>query len=126
MPRTFTLARLMLGITAFCILCGLLASRSETVVAYALTVLSLTPAAIVCLTLVSFSRRRKTVMTITFIGALIGQLFAGIDPPGPMTVWEAIEPVFIPIAISSTFGALVVGGIALAIEPLDARFPPGS
>jgi hypothetical protein len=126
MPRTFTLAGLMLGITVFCVLCGLAVSKNEKAIAYTLTIASLTPAALVCLTLVSFSRRRKTVLICSIIGATIGSSFGFpiFGGGGSMTVWQAIGPVFMPIAISSALGALLFGGVALALDPPDSPFPP--
>ena len=41
-----------------------------------------------------------------------------------MTVWQAIGPVFVPLSIAATFGALLFGGIALIGDLLDSRFPP--
>jgi hypothetical protein len=73
----------------------------------------------VCLTLVSFSRRRKIVLTLTLIGAVVGAYW-GLLPAlfgGPaMTLYEAIEVVFIPMAIYSTLASLLIGCTALALD----------
>jgi hypothetical protein len=125
MPRTFTLAGLMLGVTVFCVLCGLAVSKSETVQAYILTVASLTPAAIICLAFVSFSRRRKTVLITTLIGAYLGTFWGLPLHGGPaMTIKQAIGIVFVPMAISAAFGAVLFGVATLVIAALDSRFPP--
>ena len=117
----------MLAVTLVCILCGLAVSKNEKTLAYFLTVASLTPAAIVALTLVSFSRRRKTVLVVTFIGVVAGFVCAGLSVGGGgafNSPWEAVGSVFVPIAINSTIGALLFGGITLAGDLLDSRFPP--
>src|SRR6476660_5943209 len=120
MPRTFTLAWLMLGITLVCIYCGMVVSKDEKTVAYALTVAALTPVAIIALTLVSFSRRRKTVLAATFVGAIVGILFFGAgDNGGPAfnSPWDAVGPVFVQMAFSAAFWDFVFGGVTLAIDP---------
>jgi hypothetical protein len=119
MPRTFSLAGLLLALTLAGILCALTANRSEKAQAYALTVASLTPAAVVCLSAVSFSRRRKATLALTLIGAVVGAYW-GLLPAlfgGPaMTLYEAIELVFIPMAIYSTLASLLTGCTALAFD----------
>jgi hypothetical protein len=97
----------------------------EEALGYTLIVASFAPAAIICLTLVSFSRHRKTVLTVSLIGAAIGSWW-GLLPfrGGAMTVWQVIGPLFMPMAISSALGAVVFGGVALALDPPVSRFPP--
>jgi len=115
MPRTFSLARLMLGITLFCILCGLAVNYSEMMFAYVLICASFLPTAIVCLTLVSFSRRRKTVLILSILGAFVPVLPGPAvmhTGPEPLTVWQAINGLW-PFAILPPLGALLFGGAAL-------------
>lgn len=123
MPRKFTLAGLMIGVTVFCVLCGLLASNDEQQIAYALTVLALTPGGIVGLIFVTFAHRRELVLLVWTMGMVVGIAFAP-GGRGPMTVWQAIGPVFIPLSIGATLGALLFGCIALALDPPISPRPP--
>ena len=125
MPRTFTLAGLMLGVTLIAILCGLAINNPG----YALVLALFAPLAIVSLTLVSFAHRRALVLTATFVGALVGFLFAPVAfmrPRGdPTTIWPHVQRLVTPIAIYATLGALVVGLVTLAVgDLLDSRYPP--
>jgi len=123
MPRTFSLARLMLGITLFCILCALAVNYREASFAYALLFASFVPTAIVCLTLVSFSRRRKTVLFCSIIGALmIGMCCLPVQllpPPGdPTRIWTHTAPMFSAMTVFPPLGALLFGGAALLVDLL--------
>ena len=123
MPRTFTLQNLMIGITLFCILCGLAWNFPQESLAYALLLALFIPTVIVCQILVSFSRERMTTLIIALIGATIGLVFS---PPisvfgahftgSPRTVWQCIAPMILPMAILPPFGALVLGGAVLMDE----------
>jgi hypothetical protein len=62
MSRTFSLARLMIGVTVLCIVCGLAVSFPQLL-------LLCTPTVIVCLGLVSFSHRRAVVLVVALTGA---------------------------------------------------------
>jgi hypothetical protein len=127
MPRTFTLAGLMLGITLIATICGFAVRYPDVTLIYMLIVASLAPSAIVCLAVVSFSRRRKTVLTCSLFGALAGMscgMPGQLLGPPMTTVWQAIGPVFMPLAISSTLGALLFGSLALVLDPLDSQTPP--
>ena len=98
MPRTFSLARLMLGITAVCIVLGL-ANYSETTFAYLLTFCLFLPTAAVCLALVSYLRKRNAVLTWSILGALVSwfisspvnQRSPSISVPSVRAGWPSIE-----------------------------------
>lgn len=117
MPRSFSLSQLIVGITWLCFMFGLGVSKNEKVVAYVFTVACFIPAAIIGLVLASYSRRRMTMLIVSIVGGAAGVLWgmAGYHGRGAMTVCEAIYPLFLPMAIHATWGALFFGGIALAV-----------
>jgi len=122
MARTFSLGRLMVVVTLVCVICAVAASYGEDFGAYLLVASLFVPTAIVCLTLVSFAKRRKTTLAISILGAVIGWfLLMPVSMhmgPGPKTAWEVIQPDIIPFAIFPPIGALVFGGSLL----LDEKF----
>src|SRR5262245_24020185 len=111
----------MLGVTALGIFCGLAVSKKEWTAGYAFTVASLMPATVVCVTFMSLAQRRFTVLIVSFIGAAIGALSGLPHRVGHITVWEAIQPVFVPLAIHAAIGAFILGIIAVMSE---APSPP--
>jgi hypothetical protein len=124
MPRTFSLARLLLAITAFCVLFGLTASQNQALAAYGLLLLLFAPTGAVCLTLVSFSRSRKTVLACSILGAFVGVLYATpvLSTGSPLrNAWEAITSEFLGLGIVPPFGALLFGGAALLNDHLYTR-----
>jgi hypothetical protein len=127
MPRTFSLAHLLLVISLIAIICGV----ARTYPDYALLVSLFVPTGIICLILVSFSHHRAVVLLASFVGAFVGFLFAPVamSPPGDKTtIWPHVQALFLPIACYATLGALLFGGAALAddlLHPPDSR-PPTS
>src|SRR5207253_9116456 len=83
-PRTFSLARLLLAVTAFCLLCGLAVNYPDQSLAYALLFAQLVPTGIVCLVLVSFARKRKTVLACSMLGGLVIGTFWMPAVQGPL------------------------------------------
>ena len=120
MPRTFTLQRLMLAITLICIACSIAAAYPEPSIAYLLLLGLFTPTLIVCQVLVSLSspNQRLTTLLIALFGAFLGFVFAApvFGSGSPRTVWQAIEPLVLPITITPTLGAIIFGGAALAAD----------
>src|SRR5205823_60878 len=95
--------------------------------AYLLICASFVPTAIVVLTLVSFARSRKTTLALSIIGAFFGFLFAPaqIDMgPGPSTIWQAVSPLFFPMAFWPPLGAAIFGGAVLGDDFLNRRDDP--
>jgi hypothetical protein len=122
MPRNFSLARLMLGVTLLCVIFGLAVSYRDDALVYALIVAALVPSGIVCLTLVSFASQRTFILFASLVGMALGLtcLVPVQHGGGPYpSVWHAIGPVFMPIAIGSTIGAFFFGTAALVINGLD-------
>lgn len=124
MPRTFSLQRLMIGITLFCVVCGLAWNFPQETLAYALLLALFIPTVIVCQVLVSFSRARMTTLVLSLVGAAIVVVF---NQPvmlmgSPRTVWQCIEPMIVPMATVPPLGALIFGGGSiLADEHLFRR-----
>jgi hypothetical protein len=118
MPRTFSLSRLLLFITLLCLLCGLAVNFPLQTLAFVFIAGAFVPTAIVCLTLVSFSRRRMTVLIISMLGAgicvLLGPAQIHMGPP-PRTVWESVQPLYAGMSFPA-LGALLLGATALAAD----------
>ena len=118
MSRTFSLARLLLGITAFCLLCGLAVNFPEAARACAFIISLLAPTVVVALVLGGFARSRGpfngTVAFGGMIGAFAMALFMG-GPPGP---WWLDYLVFVA---HSGGGALILGIAALLDERIAAH-----
>ena len=129
MPRTFSLQRLMLAITLICIACSIAVAYPKESLAYILLLTLFTPTVIVCQVLVSLSspNQRLTTLLIALSGALVTLIFAlpVMDSGLPRrTVWQALEPYVLPIAIGPTVGALGLGGAALLDDILRLRNRP--
>jgi hypothetical protein len=74
MPRTFTLARLMLGITAFCILCGLAVNFPGEALECAAFGVFFGPTIVVWLVMLRRTRQPVTLSVIAMMGAWLGLL----------------------------------------------------
>jgi hypothetical protein len=129
MPRTFSLQRLMLAITLICIACSIAVAYPQASLAYALLLALFTPTVIVCQILVSLSspNQRMTTLLIALLGAFLGFVFVlpvfGFEGR-PTTIWQAIQPLILPITIGPTVGALALGGAALLDDLLRLRHRP--
>lgn len=123
MPRTFTLASLMLGITLFCILCGLaVAFPVASILCVLVAGVSAPPAAVVWLVLARFSKQRGSLLWNVFVGAVVGSIVGliagGGGPWGPWWLDYARAIVF------SSLGALVWGSVGLLDEFFPTRKAP--
>jgi hypothetical protein len=117
MPRTFSLQRLMLAITLFCILCGLAVIFPQVTFGSAMLTGPFIPAALVWLGLAAFSRRPWELLFICLSGALIGLILLSLTVTGPPTrgtMWECYCDQLRSTALPSGLGALLLGGAALA------------
>jgi hypothetical protein len=130
MPRKFTLANLMLGITLLGVYGGLAVSKDECVAAYAYIMATFIPAVLIGFVVASFLENRMSFLVVTLIGAMIGGCSGIPHQRGPRTVWES-WPLFVSMAISATIGAAIVGGLMLALyyppsykPPSDDKFEP--
>ena len=128
MPRTFSLARLMVGITVLCALLGLAVCGSEELQAFVLLFALLSPTAIVYLTLVSFARNRS----LFWIGSVVGMLMCsplGLPAvmhmgPGPLIVWDAVVGEMLPVAVGLSLSALFTGCAMLFFERYSQQATP--
>jgi hypothetical protein len=100
MPRTFSLWQLMLGVTLFCIFCGL-----------EVNVPLLAPTAGACFVLSSFSREWVPILLLGLFGFLVG-LFL-VDMP---CVASRIPCDEFLLGIPPGFSALFFGGWKLSLE----------
>jgi hypothetical protein len=131
MPRTFSLQRLMLAITLFCIACSIAAAYPEPSLACLILLSLFTPTLIVCQVLVSLSSRSQRMTTLLF--ALVGAAFGLLLIPAHIdfgcrgyttTISQAIEPLVLPIMIFPTLGAIFFGSAALLDDILRLRHRP--
>lgn len=123
MPRAFTLQRLMLAITVFCIVCGL----SAAFPAIAVLAWIIAPAAFVWIVLAAFSHRPWELLSTCAIGAFIGLFYLllfSTGPPAGVSEWQEHFYILIPPALSSFLGALLLGGAALFDDILTRRQRP--
>jgi len=74
MPRTYTLGRLMSGITVFCILCGLAANFPDVAAFVGAVILVFAPTIVIFLILARFSRDRPSLGCLIFFAAVFGLL----------------------------------------------------
>jgi len=115
----------MLGVTVFGLICGVAVKYPEESLAIFLLASSMMPTAGVVLMLVSFSRHRMITLMISCLGAvLLGGCCAPARHhmgPGPKTVWEAVRPDLLPMAIFPPLGALLFGGAILLDEHFEQR-----
>jgi hypothetical protein len=83
MPRTFSLSYLMIGVTLFCVVCGLAVNVPED---FRLLLLILCPSLVPALILCYFSKYRSVSLVFTFLGFLYGiagwPMFANLPAPG--------------------------------------------
>jgi len=116
MPRTFTLARLMLGVSLFCILCGC-AVNFPFALSPEFAVL-LAPAIGITLILSFFSKHRGVLILIAFVGALYG--IAAYPAIGPLLRWfesnSGLMVQYLALAAPPAIGATVAGGSFLHLE----------
>jgi hypothetical protein len=103
---SFSLRRLMVGVTVLCVLCALIANFPEAAIALALTIPFLVPTVVVCAGLPLLSSRPFSVFVATMIGAFVGRL---LTPPA-IAEWsnlysfELLSPTWLPAD-----GAFVLG-----------------
>jgi hypothetical protein len=113
MSRTFSLGRLMIGVTAFCVLCGLAVNFPRAALACVQLAIIFAPMAIVWTVLRSCSNERFGVTFTSFTGAAVASAFvAASDLDGLKLSWED----HIAISMVPALGTLVFGGAFLALE----------
>jgi hypothetical protein len=116
MPRTFSLARLLLGITMFCAVCGVAVNYPEAALACAYAGGYFGPTIIVWLLLIRFSDHPVLLSVNCLVGVFVGFLFA------PSIMWPSSWwDMFVFEAIPPALGALLLGGAALADEFVQRR-----
>src|SRR5262245_37074449 len=119
MSRTFTLGRLMLGITAFCLVCGLAVNFPDFVIGGVMFLSLLAPPAVAWLVLAGFAKWRGSLAWNVCLGAFVGfvvtAIFSSGQPGGP---WWLDYLVWI---VPPTAGAFVFGTVGLFDEWIAAR-----
>ena len=81
MPRTFSLARLMLVITALCVLCGF-------AVNFPLLSAILIPPLFALLVLIPFARRRVQLIMYVTVGTIAAAFFVGLTVKGAAGAYD--------------------------------------
>jgi hypothetical protein len=136
-PRTFSLARLLLAITAFCILCGLAVNfPAETMMFIAVPSMFVLPPAL-CVLLGRLSRRPEATFVASMVGMFLGyvvdfllariflplwQPITSLDALGLPAADSPLAPLGLTVlvcavgAIPPLLGALLGGGTALLIH----------
>jgi MFS family permease len=120
MPRTFSLARLLLFITLLCLLCGLAVNFPAFVIAWFLFGLCFAPTIMAWLMLNRFARSPSNVFSLSCVGALVGY---AVLAPAIMRAWH-YDPFWLGtffayytvFSFSPAISALLVGGIAIWLE----------
>jgi K+-sensing histidine kinase KdpD len=128
MPRTFSLARLMIVITLVCVVCAVAAHYGKDFDDYLIVSLLFVPTGVVCLAVASFAHNRIIVLAFSIIGAFLSSFFLpavqGSHHLMSNNTWTLIEPLFGPLAVIPPLGALIFGVAALADEMLQRRRHP--
>jgi hypothetical protein len=117
-PRTFSLARLLVAIALIAVICGLAVNFPALFNPF--TALFLAPAAVTILVLSSFAKYGALSIFNAFIGAIFGFAAMPLAGPSPTSLccvdaasdWALVFP---------ALGASLLGGIFLLAEKLDAR-----
>ena len=128
MPRTFSLARLMLGITAFCLVCGLVVNYPELAIALASAIICiaavLCPTMFITLALVNKANHRGTLIFVAFVGAVYGIAARLSLFPLWWTLNHGGDAFFMSLAIPPALGAFITGTAFVLIERYRRRFEP--
>jgi hypothetical protein len=111
MPRTFTLRRLLIGVTLFCVACGLAANFPQETIASVYLGSHFVPTVIVWLALSKVSRRPGWLSCCVLIGALVGFMFIALCLPISVGGLHRKNYLFeyLTIAIPPALGALALG-----------------
>jgi len=130
LPIKFSLAGLMLSLTAGCVLCGLAVNDPLRAIQCAMLALPFVPTAILWLVILGSSRRPTTILTMSFIGTCVClMLFQSINfataKPAIVRIPGHAQLYFDVIntgrcTIGAAFGTLLFGGILL-IEEFRSR-----
>lgn len=134
MPRTFSLFRLMLGITAFCVICGLavnVASFPEGPLVCVLVAGLCTPAIFIWLLMLGCSTRPVKLSIVSAIGCLVGLL---IFSPILVSVFSPLDladlskndetKVFDVASLGPALGVFLLGGALFLDEHRLRRGKP--
>jgi MFS family permease len=121
-PRTFSLARLLLAISLFCILCGLTVNFPQDALTCALAAVVFGPMFFAWLAMLDYSSRPIVISIAFFVGAIIGFLFLPVAlilsarlVGLPLTGWAGVLAI-ICVPISATVGSISTGGAFLMYE----------
>ena len=116
MSRTFSLGRLMVGVTVFCVLCGLAVNFPEVAMGCAGLGLFCAPTVIVCGVLGKYSIRPSSLWTLSLLGAFVGLLLVPGFGLTWRSGWQDYVQFFLRVQIPPALGALLFGGSGLMVE----------
>ena len=117
MSRTFSLGRLMIGVTVFCVLCGLAVNFPEVAIGCAVIGSIVAPPAVIWLVLSRFAKRRGSLLWNVIPGAVLGFVAGSLLVCGCETFWIAYSKFEIP----SSLGAFAFGVVGLLDERIASR-----
>jgi hypothetical protein len=122
MPRTFSLFRLMLGITAFCLLCGLAANFPEASSVVGRVVAFFGPTIVIWLLIMRRSRQWFDATIVSVIGSVVGLVVSAcvvLPILFHFQAWIGVTfefLVFAALSVGSALGVLTLGRVGLADE----------
>lgn len=128
MPRTFSLARLMIGVTLFCVACAVAVNFPKPVLVFFVAAFVFGPTVVIWFLLFRYWNRPILITVACFIGAAMGFMFF---PPAviffmgsvlgvPWTGWLQDMTYFL-VPIGPPVGAAVIGAIAGEVSLLYDR-----
>ena len=121
MPRTFSLGRLMLGITLSCIVCGWAVNYPEEALHWLGMVTLIAPTIVVGLALLPFSHRPLETMMAAFCGGVLAGgitcLYVAYLILPFTSAWQSWQ-IYCLFAVPQALGALAFGVIQIRYDPL--------
>ena len=123
MARTYSLARLMFGVTLFCIVCGLAANFPLLAAECAVIAALFMPTAIVWFVMASLSQDSNPVLSACLFGTIVG-FFLGdgiLMGSGMSRGFQLDWPI---LSIPPAIGAAIFGSLALVAQTSPQRDEP--
>jgi len=121
MSRTFSLRRLMIGVTVLCLLCALVANFPEITYQAILGAGFFVPTVVACAVLPWFSSRPLLTLCGAIAGAIVGWIFFSYtiyeSRSAPPDWWDMYCYTFQTEAIPAATGAFVAGFACVGLFP---------
>ena len=120
MSQTFTLRRLMMGVTLLCVLLALGVNFPVVSLVVALVIGHFIPTIVVCAVLPWFSSRRVLTLNVALVGAIVGFLVAPamhVHSAGLPDVWDMVSLMLASKALPAAAGAIIAGFACVGFFP---------